>query len=213
MPTDRPHLAATPAATLSLAQEAEDEPDAVVRPLPRVPRRPKRRRIALFEHLPRLRWREAEGEDGTDPVLGDRFPAAMEAEHAADLAVLRTHLVPHFVDEDREALRAQNDFRLDQLVLIAGGVAATGLGALSGVAHGTGWKVLAAAWTAFLAAWASRSRDLSGHERWRTCRLRAELLRSEYFLFLARARPYDDDACRVRNLKRRVGEIRSGGAA
>jgi hypothetical protein len=73
--------------------------------------------------------------------------------------------------------------------------------------------VAAAIAASFLAIWASRSRDLNSHERWRTGRLKAELLRGEYFLFLGRAEPYHQDGCRVRNLRRRVAEIRSGGAA
>jgi hypothetical protein len=169
-----------------------------------------RRTPALLLHFPKFRWREKAVPE--DAILGDPLPET-PAELAADLALLRKHLVPQFVAEDREALRAQNDHRRDQVVLIVGGVIATGLAALPGEAQWEGWKVVAAIWTAFLAAWAARSRDLSSQERWRTSRLKAELLRGEYFLFLARARHYDNDACRTRNLKKRIAEIRSGGGA
>jgi hypothetical protein len=174
------------------------------------------RRPAILAYFPRLRWRDEPPPldlAAYDPVLYDRFPEDVEAACADDVALLRRFLIPHFVAEDREALRAQNEFRRDQVVLIMGGVVATGLAALPGEAHWAGWKVAAAIWTAFLATWAARSRDLSAQARWRTCRLKAELLRGEYFLFLARAKPYDDDACRARNLKKRVAEIRSGGDA
>ncbi len=176
------------------------------------------RRPAILAHFPRLRWPEPEPVDSVDPlkfdpVLYAPFPPALVHEYAADLEVLGRHVLPQYLFEDREALRSQNEFRRDQVILIIGGVIATGLAALPATARWNGWSVIAAIFTAFLAAWASRSRDLASQERWRTSRLKAELLRSEYFLFLGRAKPYDVDGCRTRNLMRRVAEIRSGGAA
>lgn len=174
------------------------------------------RRPAILAYFPRFRWRDPPAPADLaayDPVLYQPFPAEMEAVCAGDIALLRRYLIPHYVAENTEALRAQNEYRRDQVVLIIGGVVATGLAALPGEARWAGWSVVAAIWTAFLATWAARSRDLSAQSRWRTSRLKAEVLRGEYFLFLARARPYDDDACRARNLKRRVAEIRTGAEA
>lgn len=172
----------------------------------------KRKPPALLVHFPRLRWRDISHPEGMDPILYEPFPAELESHFSGDLRVLRKYLLPEYVAEDREALRSQNEYRRDQVTLIIGGIIATGLAALPAAARWDGWSVVAAVFTAFLASWAARSRDLASQERWRTSRLKAELLRSEYFLFLGRAVPYDDDRCRTRNLKRRVAEIRSGGA-
>jgi len=178
------------------------------------PKAGKKPPMALLAHFPSFRWRDApESPEGYDPILYGDFPKDLKDHYASDLAVLKQHLIPAYEQEDREALRAQNEFRRDQVVLIIGGVIATGLAALPGEAHGPGWKVLAAIVAAGLAAWATRSRDLNAQERWRTSRLRAELLRGEYFLFLGRVQPYQDESCRTRNLRRRVAEIRSGGAS
>lgn len=179
------------------------------------------RRPALLVHFPRLRWPEPEPVGSVDPlkfdpVLYGPFPSEFFHVYDADLQVLRKHLLPQYVVEDREALRSQNEFRRDQVILIIGGVIATGLACLPGAVPGDSGdtvRVIAALAAAALAAWASRSRDLAAQERWRTSRLKAELLRGEYFLYLGRAKPYDVEGCRNRNLMRRVAEIRSGGAA
>lgn len=178
----------------------------------------KSRTPALLVHFPKFRWKEAPPPDRIDPAVYDPilygpFPADVREHYAADLQVLADDLLPGYVVEDRDALRAQNEYRRDQVVLIIGGVIATGLAAAPGQASGVWWKVAAAVAASFLGMWATRSRDLNSHEHWRTSRLKAELLRGEYFLFLGRAEPYDKDGCRVRNLRRRVAEIRSGGAA
>ncbi|HEX2211451.1 MAG TPA: DUF4231 domain-containing protein [Longimicrobium sp.] len=180
-------------------------------------RKRRNRRPALLEHFPRFRWKDEPIPETIDPVVDDPvlyepFPPDLVADFTDDLQVLGKYLLPLYVLEDREALRSQNEFRRDQVVLIIGGVIATGLAALPASARWDGWSVIAGIFTAALAAWASRSRDLASQERWRTSRLKAELLRGEYFLFLGRAKPYDDPGCRVRNLMRRVAEIRSGGA-
>lgn len=179
------------------------------------------RRPAVLQHFPTLRWPESKPVDTVDPlkfdpILHGPFPPAMVHEYAADIDVLGKHLLPQYLFEDEEAKRAQNEFRRDQVILIIGGVIATGLAALPAalpLSIKDEWSVAAAIFTAFLAAWASRSRDLASQERWRTSRLKAELLRGEYFLYLGRAKPYDVEGCRNRNLMRRVAEIRSGGAA
>jgi hypothetical protein len=168
---------------------------------------------ALLAHFPRFRWKDPKPDPETDAVLGKPFPADLRPHYAADLAVLNEHLLPQYVAEELDASRAQNEYRRDQVVLIIGGIIATGLAAAPGELTGAGWKVAAAIAASFLAIWAGRSRDLNSQERWRTSRLKAELLKSEYFLFLGRAEPYDKDGCRIRNLRRRVAEIRSGGAA
>jgi len=173
---------------------------------------------ALLVHFPKFRWKEAPPPakiDPTvhDPVLGKPFPPRLVAACNDDLNVLKVDLLPYYVQEDSEAKRSQNEYRRDQVVLIIGGVIATGLAAAPGQLPGDGWKVAAAIVAAFMATWASRSRDLASQERWRVSRLKAELLRGEYFLFLGRADPYDNEGCRTRNLRRRVAEILSGGAA
>jgi hypothetical protein len=211
---------------LSFAADPKDFPHGAARqpcrrdPPPDFPVRTmaNSRRPALLVHFPKFRWPEPDPVDAVnprefDPILYAPFPPDLVHDYSADLDVLGKHLLPQYLYEDREATRSQNEFRRDQVILIIGGVIATGLAALPASARWDGWSVIAGIFTAFLAAWASRSRDLESQERWRTSRLKAELLRGEYFLYLGRAKPYDVEGCRNRNLMRRVAEIRSGGAA
>ena len=131
---------------------------------------------------------------------------------AADFATLETELMPYFRELDANALRLQNQFRLHQVTLIFGGALATILGAL----HAN----LASAWigisqtvlAAVLAGVAVRSQTTRAHERYSSDRLKAEKLRSEYFLFLGRVGSYSDEKERLPQLIRRIGEVKIGEA-
>jgi hypothetical protein len=69
--------------------------------------------------------------------------------------------------------------------------------------------VLAAA----LSAVAMRAKTTRVQQGYFSDRLKAEKLRAEYFLFLGRVGPYAEDAERLRQLVRRVAEIKGGGEA
>lgn len=153
------------------------------------------------------------------------MPPAEQAQYPqfeADFKLLDEHLIPVFLELDADALRAQNGFRMEQLILIGGGLLATVLGALH-MAFGLGetadagtgapvtglWAWLGAGVSAVVAMVTARARDLRNQDVYRTNRLKAELLRGEYFLFLGRVGAYGQRR-RVGNLVRRVAEIQAG---
>ncbi len=161
----------------------------------------------LLRRFPRLRARPA-----AHPIV----PPARRADYPAlerDFAVLDAELVPRFEALDVEAGRAQNGFRLAQLLLILGGLAATVLGAIQAVQGQGSWAGFAEAGVvAVLGAVLAISGDLRVKHDYLDSRLRAERLRAEYFLFLSRAADYsgreDHDAAKV--LRRRVRSITGG---
>jgi Protein of unknown function (DUF4231) len=160
--------------------------------------------LALFRRLPRL------GPPTSYPLLPADAPARYPA-LAQDIDVVRQELVAPFDTLDRAALRSQNSFRWQQLALILGSMAATGLGAVH-AALPAWWAVgfVEAVLGAGLLALAGLSQRLRAQEEYFTTRQRAELLRSEAFLFLGRVGRYADDHQRVRALRRRVAEIQTG---
>ena len=132
---------------------------------------------------------------------------------ADDFKTLDDELMPYFREHDAEALRVQNQFRLNQVMLIFGGALATILGAVHASLGGTPAvcagiieSVLAAA----LSAVAMRLQGTHAQERYFSDRLKAEKLRSEYFLFLGRVGNYADDQERLPSLIGRVADIKSG---
>jgi hypothetical protein len=163
--------------------------------------------LVVFRRFPRLRWQGRADEQIVPPAAQSEFP-----EFADDFAVLERELLPHFRALDGEALSRQNQFRLDQAVLIFGGLLAAVLGAIQAAAPEMPWPGAAeCVVAAVLTAIAFRQRELHARERYSASRLKAEALRGEYFLFLGRLSPYDHDhePERVRQLIRRVGQILS----
>jgi hypothetical protein len=167
---------------------------------------------ALVTSLPRLRWRPA---PPTPLVRADVRAAAPTL--ADDLELLDRELLPDFHEFDEAALRAQNTFRLGQVIVIVGGAVATALGAVQ-AALGAGVAEIGIAEALVAGALAGAVAYVRGRQAQReyfTTRLRAERLRSEYFLFLARATPYDtpDAALRLGRLRERVGQVAGEDAA
>jgi hypothetical protein len=170
------------------------------------------RKLKLFSRFPRLRWekwRRAEILKDGQPQLIKSDVRGQYPSLAEDFEVLDKQLMPYFWELDEETLAAQNRFRLAQVTLIGGAALATTLGAIQAAKPNWNWigfaeAVLAAALVAVI----MKTRTLKTHENYFTNRLKAEMLRGEYFLFLGRAAPYNNDADRVSNLVRRVGEIK-----
>ncbi len=161
--------------------------------------------MALFARLPEIRY-QPQSVPIVPPEEQGKYPAL-----AADFAVLAEELLPHFEELDREAQRAQNRFRLEQLFLIAGGVFAAGLGA----AHATlpdspGFGIAEALLGITMAGVSLYARQTNAQEAYLANRLEAESLRREYFLFLGRLSPYAEDGSRLRNLRRRVAQVKAG---
>jgi hypothetical protein len=90
-------------------------------------------RPAVFKRFPSLRMRPADALI-VSPELRASCPALED-----DFAVLDRELLPRFQELDRTALQAQNQFRLEQVVLILGGVLAVLLGALQGALRDAAW--------------------------------------------------------------------------
>ena len=164
--------------------------------------------MVLFKRLPRLVWSPMPDEDIVPPDAQAQHPAL-----SGDLKTLGDELLPHFRELNAYALQYQNEFRRDQLILISGGALAAVLGVLHvSVPHAAAtWAgITEAVLAAALSALALRARTVGGQRRYFTWRLKAEKLRSEYFLFLGSVGVYADRKARVPNLIRRVAEIKSG---
>jgi hypothetical protein len=152
-----------------------------------------------------LVWREGENYHIIGPDIRGQY-----SDLAGDFDVLDKQLMPYFWELDAEALRAQNQFRLEQIIIILGTALATILGAIQSARANDKWPgIIEAALAGVLAVVILSSRTLKTHESYFTNRLKAERLRGEYFLFLGRAEPYSNDDDRVPNLIRRVADIRA----
>lgn len=165
--------------------------------------RASRKRPALVTTLPRLRWRARP----RYPLVSPKDRAAAPA-LADDLDVLDRELLPDFYELDAAALQAQNTFRLGQVIVILGGAAATALGAAQ-TALGGGVIEIAIAEALVSGALTGavayvRSRQV--HQEYFTARLKAERLRSEFFVFLGRLAPYRDED-RLARLRERVAQV------
>lgn len=162
------------------------------------------RKLKLFKRFPRFNWKDDERIHIVEPEVRDDYPAL-----AGDFALLDKHLMKYFWELDEAALQSQNKFRRAQVILIGGTAIATVLGAIQAAYPALKWPSISEAVLAsFLTAVIMKIRTLKTHEGYYTNRLKAERLRSEYFLFLGRAEPYSKDEDRESNLVRRVAEIR-----
>ena len=139
----------------------------------------------------------------------------------ADLEIVERMLEPSFKRADAAALRFQRLFRLSELTLIFGAVAATTLGAIAaagsstpqpGGEAGNVWGVTESLLTFALGALAFVVQRLHWHDRWLRQRTVAETLRGEQFLFLGRVGPYGETHDASRLLGARVLEIEKQGA-
>lgn len=163
------------------------------------------RRITLFKRLPKLVWRPKENEQIISLEDQGKFPGFKD-----DFEILERELMPYFRQLDNEALRAQNQFRRQQIILIAGGVVATTLGAIQAAHAKATWPGVAeAVVAAFLTMVSFIAGEVDAQKKYFSDRLKAETLRAEYFLFLGRLGNYANEANRVQNLIRRVADIES----
>jgi hypothetical protein len=164
--------------------------------------------VGLFKRLPSLRW--------SPPRDQQIVPAEWQTQSplfTGEFKTLENELMPHFRELDAEALRVQNQFRLQQVTLIFGASLATILGALHASFGGSPavWAgIIESMLAAVLSAVALRAQGTHAQERYFSDRLKAEKLRTEYFLFLGRVGTYADEQARLPCLIRRVADIRSG---
>jgi hypothetical protein len=151
------------------------------------PTRRRLRSVALFSQLPRLQWRPGPSQ----PLVSESTLARCPDLHD-DVELLQRELMPEFHALDQESLQTQNAFRLGQLALIAGGAIAAALGAAQAAVGGgvITLAVLEAVVAGALAGLTVYIRGRNAQREFFTSRLRAERLRAEYFLVLARAGEY-----------------------
>jgi hypothetical protein len=172
----------------------------------------KRRRHwpALLVRLPRLFWHPSADEAWDDdwPVVLEeqleRYPAL-----ADDLAVWLRQVEPRFRRLDHRAQILQNQFWLQRVTLILGGLVATSLATVQ-AAIGGGVTLLAtvqAVLTGLLAGLTVLIRSRRVQQGYLTARLKSERIKSEFFLFLARTDGYAQDGDQVARLLRAVGDI------
>ncbi len=175
-------------------------------------KKPKERRKhwpALLKRFPRFFWRPSENGRWDDdwPVVpaepGDDYQAL-----AGDLAVWNGQLESRFRRLDHRAKILQNQFWRQRVLLIAGGLVATAL-ATAQAAIGAGNVILAAlqaGLTGLLAGLTVLIRSRRAQQGYLSARLKAERIKSEYFLFLAMAGDYKDTD-RLTRLQQQVDDI------
>jgi hypothetical protein len=128
-----------------------------------------------------------------------------------DFELLNSELEPYFEALDYEALRTQNEFHREQVIVILGGVVLTLLGTLQAIYSTAIWPGIVEAIIAFvLTVFTLRARELGWQEKYFNTRLKAETLRGEYFLFLGKIGPYADEQTRKHQLIDRIADIREG---
>jgi hypothetical protein len=173
-------------------------------------RRPGRRHWpALLARFPRLFWRPAEDGawDGDWPVVSPQslqdYPLLRP-----DLAVWSGQLEDRFRRLDHRAQILQNRFWRQRVLLIGGGLLATSLATVQ-AAWGGGHVFLAviqAVLTGLLSGLAVLLRSRRAQYGYLSARLKAERIKSEFYLFLARDGDYARDD-RVARLNQAVDDI------
>ncbi|HLV98997.1 MAG TPA: DUF4231 domain-containing protein [Ktedonobacterales bacterium] len=172
------------------------------------PERKQQKGLALFQRWPKLRWQAlGKPQQVLSPEVQNQFST-----FASDFGLLEDHLLPSYRELSNEAAKGQNQFHLEQVILILGGVAVTTLGAiqvtLAAVTHNSLWPgLIEAVVAAILAGFAQVTQTTKSQESYFSNRLKTETLRGEYFLFLGRLKPYDDEQSRKDRLIMRVREV------
>jgi hypothetical protein len=151
---------------------------------------------ALIARFPRLFWRPAEAGtwDNDWPVVSGQ---ALEDYPwlSTDLTVWPDQLERRFRQLDHRAQILQNRFWRQRVLLIGGGLLATSLATIQ-AAWGGGhvWlAVIQAVLTGLLAGLAVLLRSRRAQYGYLSARLKAERIKSEFYLFLARAGDYAHD--------------------
>jgi hypothetical protein len=149
---------------------------------------------ALLARFPRVFWRPAVDDRWPDdPWVVRRKHLTEYGELKPDLSVWLDQVEPRFRRLDHRARILQNQFWRQHVALIVGGLVATTLGVVQ-AAVGAGVVGLAVAQAVLAGGMAGLTvliRSRRAQQRFLTARLSAERVKSEFFLFLARAGDYD----------------------
>lgn len=166
------------------------------------------RRIPLFKRFPK--FHVAYHEEDIVPLSSrQHYPAFTD-----DFTLLDAELIPFFRDFDRQALKSQNAYRWNSLILIISSALITIIGIMQIAFIDTSWIGIVGSVIALVAAVettiASRFQD---QKRYLNARLAAERLRGEYFFFLGRFDPYMHEHDRLQKLQARIATIKMEGEA
>jgi hypothetical protein len=129
---------------------------------------------------------------------------------ARDVQVLDDVVGPVFEESDRAALRHQNAYRRQQVLMIVGAAVLSGLGGLQAAMSDERWPGLVLAVLGIaLAGLGQMAGELKTFEHFLDERVKAERLRATYFRFLSRTGRYAGDD-RVVTLRRAVLSVKAG---
>jgi len=199
---------------------ASPGPTAIGDPLASPQRQPNRRTRerrrhwpALLKRFPRL-FRQPRGDDlwpGDRPLVPPESLTEYQTLEA-DIAVWNQQLEPRFRKLDHRAQTLQNQFWRQRVMLIAGGLLATSLATVQAAVGGGNVYLAAfqAVLTGLLAGLTVLIRSRRAQRGYLSARLRAEQIKSEFFMFLARAGDYAEGDC-VTRLEQAVDNIEAGG--
>ncbi len=161
--------------------------------------------IPLLVRFPKLR-----APSRSFPVIPDDKRAPYP-ELAPDFAMLDKEVSPVFTENDLAALRNQNRYRRQQVLILLGTALVTGLGGLQAVFPAQRWPgVLLAVVALVLTATARFAKESESQEEYLTARVKAERLRALYFLYLSALGPYAPGPKREFALRHAVIEIKAG---
>ncbi len=154
----------------------------------------------MIARFPVLFWRRSADSQWSDdwPVVTPSKPEELASEYpvlAPDLAFWSEQLEARFRRLDHNAKIQQNQFWLQNVALIIGGLTATTLGAVQGAlgGHVAAVAIAQALITGVLVGLAVVIRSRRAQQGYFTTRLKAEQVKSEFFLFLARAGDYSGE--------------------
>lgn len=129
---------------------------------------------------------------------------------ADDFAFLDQEITPAFERHDKAALRDQNRYRRQQVLIFTGSALLTGLGGLQAVFPGQRWPGIVLALLGIVLATSTR---MASEQRMQAdymdARVRTERLRGLHFQYLARAGKFDG-ADREVDLRKAVLAISAG---
>jgi len=148
---------------------------------------------ALFRRLPKLFYRPTSSPIGP-PEDDQRYQDLWD-----ELHFLARELKPDFEKCDIEALRQQNRYRRQQLILLAAGASGAILGAVQAAFTSLIWPGVLLALIGALSGWFVQTVE-RGHalQKYVDQRTRAERLRSLYFQYVTRVDRYSGDAGKER---------------
>lgn len=166
------------------------------------------RRIPLFKRLPKFHIVYSE-EEIIPPAHRKHYLAFTD-----DFTLLDAELIPFFREFDRQALKNQNAYRWNSLVLIVSSALITIIGIVQIAFIDISWIGLVESAIALVAAIQTTvANRFQYQKRYLNARLAAERLRSEYFFFLGRFDPYTNEHDRLQRLRARVIDIKMEGEA